>query len=137
MRWRPCDVFWLGVLASWALAACGSPDEAPAPPPPKPSGVVFDVDSRQNLCPLFTYYSITPTSIPPLTIADIEAFVLDPDGGDPELEWKATSGWFSALHVADTRYLCDAVGPQTLKLSATDSAGCERHVKLEVTCLEE
>ena len=56
---------------------------------------------------------------------------------DPELEWKATSGWFSAGHVANTRYLCDAVGPQTLKLSATDSTGCERHVKLEVTCLEE
>jgi len=137
MRWRPCDVLWLGLLSSWVLAACGSPDESPPPAPAKPSEVVFDVAPTQNLCPVFTYYAITPTSIPPLTIAEIAAFVFDPDGADPELEWKATSGWFSSAHVANTRYLCDAVGPQTLKLSATDSTGCERHVKLEVTCLEE
>jgi hypothetical protein len=125
-------VLWL--TCAQVLCACGSGDES-APEKPKPSGVVFDVGSTTNDCPSFAYYAITPRSIPPLTAADIQVSVFDPDGTELDLAWTATSGYFEDKNSANTRYACNRTGPQTLTLTATDAAACERHIDLDVSCL--
>ena len=137
MRLRRRELCLLALTATVSLAACGSGEDAVEPTPARPGAVEFDVDSKNNKCPAFTYYAVTPLSIPPLTPADIQVSVFDPENRELRLRWSATSGYFLAKNSASTQYACNRTGVQTLTLSATDVLDCERHIDLNVTCLDE
>ena len=136
MRLPTREHYLLALVTSVGLLSCGAPEEEATTPPP-PGSVVFDVDSKNNKCPVFTYYAVTPLSIPPLTAADVQASVLDPENMELRLSWSATSGYFLAKNTANTQYACNRTGVQKLTLTATDALSCERHVDIEVTCLDE
>jgi hypothetical protein len=117
---------------------CGARgDEGDARPHKGKGRVHVDVNFA-NMCPEFESYLVLPSVIDPGYWAEVSVSASDPDGEVAGLTfaWQATSGTFSELALAETKYLCAASGEQMLTAEVRDSAGCTRELPLDVTCLE-
>jgi hypothetical protein len=89
-----------------------------------------------NMCPVFDSYVLLPYSIDPGSWADVSVRARDPDGHELAFAWRATSGIFSELELAETRYQCGSGGPQVLTVEVRDSGDCARELPLDVTCVD-
>ena len=104
------------------LLACGSNGEGDHRGPRSGKGRLNANVNFANICPEFASYLLLPRDIDPGTWADISVSVHDPDDKSAVLpfEWRATSGRFSDLSRARTKYLCDAAGDQVLTVEVRD-----------------
>jgi hypothetical protein len=111
---------------------CGAADQASYEREDTPQAV-----TRTNACPSFNWFRLLPRSAFIGDSTEILVDVLDPDAPTSELRltWQAPSGAFSDPTRAITQYTCEALGPQTLTLSAQDELDCTSVLDLTVQCL--
>lgn len=121
------------VMLAWG---CGSGDHVQGVAP-VPSNPLVEFNPDVNQCPSIHGAVVIPLEIPPLVLAQVAAYAVDPDAAESQLvyAWTAESGTFVDSGKAVTEYQCTELGPQILSVSVRDVSGCSGHLTVQVDCI--
>ena len=121
----------LGVSAILLGAGCPAEElEETEPEGTSYIGIVTEV----AYCPVIESVAVLPLEAWLGATLDVRAKLSD--GGDPSIEWTATSGSFAADDELETKYRCFKPGEHTITLTIERDSFCEDNAEVEVTCIE-